>query len=340
VAKMVNQRNDSKRVPFSEEDGVLCVVVEPGPSGRSFYLQALDVSENGIKLKTTPKADHACAIWETLLLSKIVGTRTVKFADPIELVVKWQENEVDQCVFGCQIRNASPESKKQYVNFVRSETAFGGAQNQSRRQDASRGIDTAKEEDEMAALEERMKSSAAADRPRTRLLAFAGLLALLAVLLLSVLYTCSQNRDLAKRVVRLEERFKMVPAPTMGLEQVQSQLTSLEESLVGLTDLAQENQSAAKSLAGKIQTIEKKLVQIESRPPSTTPASAKEKAKAAAPKETASKKDGGGRFHVVQKGENLFRISVKYDVALDQLANINDMKVNDPIYPGQKIKLP
>lgn len=192
----------------------------------------------------------------------------------------------------------------------------------------------------MAALEERVKSSAAADRPRIRQLAFAGMLAFLAVLLLSVLYTCSQNQDLAKRMDRLEERFKMVPAPTMGLEQVQSQLTSLEESMVGLTDLAQENQKAAKSLEGKIQTIEKKMAQTESRPASTTPAAAKEKAKAAAPKETASKKDGSGRFHVVQKGENLFRISVKYNVALDQLAIVNNMKVNDPIYPGQKIKLP
>ncbi|MCF8077788.1 MAG: LysM peptidoglycan-binding domain-containing protein [Desulfobacterales bacterium] len=192
----------------------------------------------------------------------------------------------------------------------------------------------------MAALEERMKGNATPDRPRTRLLAFAGLLVFLAILLVSVLYTCSENRDLAKRVDRLEERFKMVPAPTMDLEQVRSQLTSLEESLVGLTDLAQENHSAAKSLAGKIQTIEEKMAQIESRPASKTPASAKEKAEPAPLQQTTAKDDGSGRVHVVQKGENLFRISVKYKVALDQLAKVNDMKVNDPIYPGQKIKLP
>jgi len=192
----------------------------------------------------------------------------------------------------------------------------------------------------MAALEERIKSSSTSDRSRTRLWAFAGLLAVLAILLLSVLYTCSQNRDLAKRVDRLEERFKMVPAPTMDLEQVQSQMTSLEESLAGLTDLSQENQSAAKSLAGKIQTIEMKIAQIESRPVWKTPAAAKEKAEPAQPQETTANGDGSGRFHVVQKGENLFRISVKYNVALDQLAKVNNMKVNDPIYPGQKIKVP
>jgi LysM repeat protein len=192
----------------------------------------------------------------------------------------------------------------------------------------------------MAALEERIKSSSTSDRSRTRLWAFAGLLAILAILLLSVLYTCSQNRDLAKRVDRLEERFKMIPAPTMDLEQVQSQMTSLEESLAVLTDLSQENQNAAKSLAGKIQMIEMKIAQIESRPASKTPAAAKEKAEPAPPQETTAKGDGSVRFHVVQKGENLFRISVKYNVALDQMAKVNNMKVNDPIYPGQKIKVP
>ncbi len=340
MAKMVKQRKYSKRVAFPEEDGVLCVVIKPEPSGGSFYLQALDASENGIKFKTTPKAKNSCSIWETLFLSKIVGTRTVRFAEPIELVVKWQENEVDQCVFGCQIQNASPESKKQYVNFVRSETAIGGSQTLSREQDPSRGIDNGKEEEEMAALEERIKNSPASERSRTRFLAFAGLLAFLAILLLSVLYTCSQTRNLAKRVDRLEEQFKMVPAPTMGLEQVQSQLALIENSLTGLTDLARKNQSAARSLSGKIQTIEDKMAQIESRPASKAPATAKEKAEPAKQKKTAAKDDGSGRVHIVEKGENLFRISVKYDVALDQLAKVNDMKVNDPIYPGQKIKLP
>ncbi|MCF8052169.1 MAG: LysM peptidoglycan-binding domain-containing protein [Desulfobacterales bacterium] len=36
----------------------------------------------------------------------------------------------------------------------------------------------------------------------------------------------------------------------------------------------------------------------------------------------------------------MFRISVKYNVPLNRLAEFNDMKVNDPIHPGQKIKLP
>jgi LysM repeat protein len=31
---------------------------------------------------------------------------------------------------------------------------------------------------------------------------------------------------------------------------------------------------------------------------------------------------------------------VKYNVSLESLAEANGMKVNDPIYPGQKIKIP
>jgi LysM repeat protein len=339
---MPDQRNDSKRVSFSEEDAVFCVVIKPEPSGGSFYLQALDVSKNGIKLRTDADPDHPCSIWQTLFLSEIVGTRKLKFAEPIELEVKWRKDEVDQCVFGCQLRHASPESRKQYLHFVRSEMKFGGVKDLSQVRPVSPVIDNEKEEDEMAGWKSRIKSSSTPEQTRSRPWALVAIFALLAIVLVSVLYTCSQNRTLANRMEQVEERSLMAPEPTTSLDQVQTQLDAAAESLAVLKQLAQENRNTIQALGGKVQALEEKMVQMEARFVQRAPAPAREKPTPASskPKEPAPQAKSAGSFHVVEKGENLFRISVKYNVSLDRLAEINDMKVNDPIYPGQKIKIP
>ena len=44
-------------------------------------------------------------------------------------------------------------------------------------------------------------------------------------------------------------------------------------------------------------------------------------------------------YHVVQKGETLYRISVKYGVSVDELIRINKLSTNGTIYSGQKLKL-
>jgi len=44
--------------------------------------------------------------------------------------------------------------------------------------------------------------------------------------------------------------------------------------------------------------------------------------------------------HVVQRGENLYRISLRYGVRLDQLARVNGITNVNRIYVGQVLVLP
>ena len=54
----------------------------------------------------------------------------------------------------------------------------------------------------------------------------------------------------------------------------------------------------------------------------------------------ASKKaEPTAKFHQVQAGETLFRISRRYGLSVQQLRTYNDLAPNDAIYPGQKLKL-
>jgi len=40
-------------------------------------------------------------------------------------------------------------------------------------------------------------------------------------------------------------------------------------------------------------------------------------------------------YHVVEKGENLYRISLNYHLKIDYLRQVNGLDVNSQIYPGQ-----
>jgi putative chitinase len=48
----------------------------------------------------------------------------------------------------------------------------------------------------------------------------------------------------------------------------------------------------------------------------------------------------GERTHVVQPGENLFRIALKYGVTVEAIAVANDISNVNLIYPGQELRIP
>jgi LysM repeat protein len=49
---------------------------------------------------------------------------------------------------------------------------------------------------------------------------------------------------------------------------------------------------------------------------------------------------GGERTHVVQQGENLFRIALQYNMSWEELAEYNGITNPDSIYPGQVLRIP
>ncbi len=46
-----------------------------------------------------------------------------------------------------------------------------------------------------------------------------------------------------------------------------------------------------------------------------------------------------GRYHTVEQGDTLYRISQKYGIPVEQLMRINNLR-NSTIYPGQKLNIP
>jgi LysM repeat protein len=50
--------------------------------------------------------------------------------------------------------------------------------------------------------------------------------------------------------------------------------------------------------------------------------------------------DAGPGYHIVQPGENLFRIALKYNLLFTTLAEANDLSYPYDIYVGQRLIIP
>ena len=55
------------------------------------------------------------------------------------------------------------------------------------------------------------------------------------------------------------------------------------------------------------------------------------------PQITLEEKPAANRYHVVENGQNLFRIGLTYQLSVEELLNLNGLKPGDAIYPGQRL---
>jgi anti-anti-sigma factor len=157
--------------------------------------------------------------------------------------------------------------------------------------------------------------------------------AIVLVLLLVVLYFFGQGekkgpevdlQPLLKRIGLLEERMAKLENKGKEVPQVQEKLDSLTKNLnERLSHLEKDiNQIKEEAASGK-----KKADLTQSAAP--TPA----------PQPRSPAKPGGSRVHTVAPGENLFRIALRYNLTVDELRRLNNLKPDQSLRVGQKLNV-
>jgi anti-anti-sigma factor len=187
--------------------------------------------------------------------------------------------------------------------------------------------------EEVAILDQEGQSRAgSAPRPNSkRALLLAG--AVVVVLVLVELYFLVQGakkgpevdlQPLLKRIGLLEEKMAKLEGKGRDLPQVQENLDSLTKNLnERLSHLEKDiNQIKEEATSGKKKT---ELAQPTAPGPAAPPRS--------------PEKPGGTRFHTVAKGENLFRIALRYNLTVDELRRLNNLKPDQSLQVGQKLKV-
>ena len=178
-------------------------------------------------------------------------------------------------------------------------------------------------------LRERRSSLYTISQGKILLFGGAGLLVLIILVVLLFLGgRGAPSEDLSliqARLTQMEARIKAAIAMENRLQQFEEKEKEVRQALLK-TDLS-------------IRTIKGDLNQLieafESLQKKTTPVP--QKVKAPKPVKEASIVQTEQGYHLVSRGETLYRISKKYGISVDDLRRLNNMDPNALIHPGQKL---
>lgn len=141
---------------------------------------------------------------------------------------------------------------------------------------------------------------------------------------------------------------------TAELQEAFSRLEMMERQMAGIESQAEERQrvfsrviqidqdlraglesqrEALDDLRQKIAQMEKSVQQPAPRPAPVSAPPRQEQAET----RPAAESEGNNIYHEVQRGDNLFRIGLKYNISVDRIRELNNLSPNDSIHPGDKL---
>ena len=130
-------------------------------------------------------------------------------------------------------------------------------------------------------------------------------------------------KKLNESVAQLDARLAKIEETQKGAIDLQMQLSAIAQVVKRLEGSDQVLQSQVNQLSGKVGKVDK----------ASTVATPKPAPAATQP----PKQPSGKRYHVVQKGETLFRIAQKYGKKVADLQKLNNIAPKQEIFPGQKL---
>jgi len=140
-------------------------------------------------------------------------------------------------------------------------------------------------------------------------------------------------QSLETRMQQMEQKLGTIGVMDQTLERLGNQEKKLDRLDKKLNQLQATVSTQIDQIIKELGTLHQKIAQKPASG-SSTQKSVKKKQPVAS-KKTASP----AKFHQVQAGDTLYRISRQYDLSVDQLRSYNNLAPNAAIYPGQKLKL-
>ncbi len=157
-----------------------------------------------------------------------------------------------------------------------------------------------------------------------------------------------------ERIMMLEERIALMEGQAKESEVLKKRYDQMEASLFMKIDLLTKKMEKLearnkKILAAKaaVRPAPVKTVAKKKTPPSagkkktvsSTTAKSVAKKKVVVKKVAKPKAKSPSVHHTVKKGENLYRIGIKYGLKMDELRKLNKLGPDTSIYPGQKLRV-
>ena len=120
--------------------------------------------------------------------------------------------------------------------------------------------------------------------------------------------------------------------PGPRLELLERRIARIESRVEGSSPVEERVESLSKGVSERLSLIEKDLGRLredmESLKKKTAPAPVPEKAQAP---------PAPSAYHVVSRGETLYRIALRYNMTVEELRRLNNIKPDQPLLAGQRL---
>ncbi len=316
----MEEKRKNLRIPFSPSDAIFGILKKENSGDEFVTSPILDISEEGLKFSLNLNYKKELNVHEKLYLKEITGTRNVLFDQPIELLIKWKSEEKSELFIGCELIAFTKEAKRKFSELVNSEKVFNENLYNARLKNSK----ASKDSKEHNMIPEKNKID-----HYYKYIFITGFI----LLILSFAYSYRVNMKLAERIQQMETRVQNLSDSLYSGKLVKEYAQVLDERIVLLFQQQRQIANDLGKSTNRIDALEKNILKTDKR---SLQANAPEPKVLKSPGKTQKE----NIIHVVSPGDNLFRISLKYNVLLEKLAEYNNLRPNDIISPGQKIKIP
>jgi LysM repeat protein len=158
-----------------------------------------------------------------------------------------------------------------------------------------------------------------------------GLGIIIVIILLAVFFRGSRTPG-SKDLEIMRERIEHLDARVVRLESFGKKVMTIENQFSALKETLSTLEASNRALSQQVSDLSEKMERL-----STTTASAAPKPQVSSPQQSSASPQSKAQYHEVSRGETLFRISKQYGITVNQLRQLNNLKENQAIYPGQKL---
>ncbi|MEW6672104.1 MAG: LysM peptidoglycan-binding domain-containing protein [Thermodesulfobacteriota bacterium] len=158
---------------------------------------------------------------------------------------------------------------------------------------------------------------------------------LLLVTLIIWLLFGSGNSSNIQQINSLESRIKALEDRIASLEPLAAAANAAVQQGKSIAELTRRTDNLEAVFTKEIDSLSKRLA--STTPQKATVAPAAKTAAAPVSKTAEGTTPAKATYHVVQAGENLYRISLRYNLKLDELLRLNNLKPGASIRVGQKL---
>jgi len=136
------------------------------------------------------------------------------------------------------------------------------------------------------------------------------------------------------RILSLSTRLENLEGQVSSLEKVYQKLAQDESDSAAGKQIIDRIDKLESLLALKTSRLEKNIEDLKKNAARTKVMPPSEKPKVKEPEKSTEIE-----YHIVRKGENLYRIALRYGTKESELIKLNNLKQGAVIYPGQKLRI-